>query len=113
MQRVISSAEISGPMLLWKTTRLGSAKRLAEAGLVDRATDPLDGRAELVLVSRLGLQRLGEVRDALARRLADRLDDWPADDVRRATELVDALVERLLDPPASHATIDQISEDPA
>ena len=25
MQRVISSAEISGPMLLWNTTRLGSA----------------------------------------------------------------------------------------
>ena len=25
MQRVISSAEISGPMLLWNTTRFGSA----------------------------------------------------------------------------------------
>lgn len=71
---------------------------LDEGGLVERATDPGDGRAELVSISDLGRERLAEVREALARRLADRLQDWPADDVRRATALVDDLVERLLDP---------------
>lgn len=71
---------------------------LTEAGLVARETDPLDGRAELVTLTATGRERLGRVREALARRLADRLGDWPADDVRRATALVDDLVERLLDP---------------
>ncbi len=74
---------------------------LTEAALVDRATDPDDRRAELVSISEAGRARLGVVRDALARRLAERLGDWPVDDVRLATSLVDDLVERLLEPPTS------------
>ncbi|WP_084597085.1 MarR family winged helix-turn-helix transcriptional regulator [Nocardioides aequoreus] len=82
---------------------------LTESDLVDRVSDPHDGRAELVSITASGRARLGEVHDALSRRLADRLDGWPADDVRRATQLVDDLVQRLLEPPTSPTT----TKDPA
>lgn len=77
------------------------SRRLAaldEADLVTRDTDPLDGRAELVSLSRGGRARLDGVRRQLAEHLAERLQDWPADDVGRATALVSDLTDRLVRP---------------
>lgn len=77
------------------------SRRLAvldQAGLVTRAADPQDRRAELVDLSPLGRTRLAGVRRLLAAQLAERLDDWPADEVARATRLVSDLTERLVRP---------------
>lgn len=79
------------------------SRRLAaldHAGHVTRDTDPLDGRAELVAVSAAGRDRLALVHRALAEQLAERLEDWAADDVVRATALVSDLTDRLVRPHA-------------
>jgi DNA-binding MarR family transcriptional regulator len=70
--------------------------RLAEAGLVDRATDPTDGRVSLVSITPAGRALLRKMRQRKSAYLARRLDDLPPDDVaalERATEVLERLLE--------------------
>lgn len=70
--------------------------RLEEAGLVERAPDPADGRSALVSVTTEGKRRLRRIRSRktayLARRLA-KLDPADAAVLERAAEVL----ERVLD----------------
>lgn len=70
--------------------------RLADGGLVLRATDPDDGRVCLVSVSPEGRSLLRKMRRRKSAYLARRLDDLPPDDVaalERATEILERLLE--------------------
>ena len=71
---------------------------LDRLGLVARGTDPDDGRAELISITPEGRERLVEVRTAMCRSLAERLDQWGLEDITTATAMVDDLADRLHQP---------------
>jgi DNA-binding MarR family transcriptional regulator len=69
---------------------------LEEAGLVDRAPDPVDGRSSLVSVNATGRERLRRLRGRKNAYLARRMRDLPDRDVEtleRAAEILEALLE--------------------
>ncbi len=77
-------------------TRLGLDKStvsrqiasLVDLGLVDRAPDPADGRAQVLTASAEGSARLSRIREARRARWESDLADWPQDDVARLGELL-------------------------
>ncbi len=70
--------------------------RLADAGLVDRATDPDDGRVARVSITPAGSALLRQMRSRKNAYLARRLRDLPEEDVaalERAAEVLERLLE--------------------
>ena len=70
--------------------------RLEEAGLVDRAADPSDGRAWLVTATREGRTLLRRLRTRKNAYLARRMRELDPDDVaalERAAEVLERLLE--------------------
>jgi DNA-binding MarR family transcriptional regulator len=70
--------------------------RLENAGLVDRAGDPSDGRVSLVTASREGRDLLRRLRKRKNAYLARRMRDLDPDDVaalERAAEVLERLLE--------------------
>jgi len=63
--------------------------------LVERVTDPVDGRAQLVRVTEAGRQFLGILRERAAERLAERLAGWSDDDIEMLSGLLRRLEESL------------------
>ena len=64
-----------------KSTVSRQVAHLVDLGLVDRAADPVDGRAQVLTPSAEGSARLARIRDVRRARWEDDLADWPA--VRR------------------------------
>jgi DNA-binding MarR family transcriptional regulator len=79
---------------------------LVDQGYVDRVPNPDDGRAVLLRLSRLGADRLHEVRRARIRLMSEMCGDWSAEDRERFTELLTrfnrAMVRRQAARPAAH-----------
>jgi DNA-binding MarR family transcriptional regulator len=69
---------------------------LLEAGLVDRAPDPADGRSALVSVNAAGRERLRRLRGRKNAYLARRMRDLPDED-RRTLERAAEILERVLE----------------
>jgi len=61
---------------------------LADRGWIERAPDPLDGRSRLLRLTPQGELALRTAQDHVAGALADRLSDWPDEDVERFTGLL-------------------------
>ncbi|TNM36434.1 winged helix-turn-helix transcriptional regulator [Nocardioides albidus] len=57
-------------------------QHLIDLGLLDRAPDPQDGRATLLSVSEAGVRRMDAVADERRELLAERLGDWPVEEIR-------------------------------
>lgn len=74
-----------------KSTVSRQVASLADLGLVDRAADPDDGRAQVLSTSVEGHRRLSEVRDARRSRWEADLADWPTRDVATMAELLGRL----------------------
>jgi DNA-binding MarR family transcriptional regulator len=70
--------------------------RLEEAGLIERAADPSDGRSALVCVTKEGAALLKKLRSRKNAYLARRLRELPDEDVAALERAADVL-ERLLD----------------
>jgi DNA-binding MarR family transcriptional regulator len=69
---------------------------LEEAGLLDRAADPADGRSSLVSVNAAGRERLRRLRGRKNAYLARRMRDLPASDLEtldRAAEILEGILE--------------------
>ncbi|UZJ26770.1 MarR family transcriptional regulator [Rhodococcus antarcticus] len=73
----------------------GLVTRLATAGLVERTSDPDDGRVALVRVTDAGRRALTEFRDTRSAELRRRLEHLDPQD-RRALELAVPALERLM-----------------
>lgn len=71
-----------------KSTVSRQVASLVELGLVDRQTDPEDGRAQLLTPSTEGAARLTRIREARRARWEADLGDWPVEDVARLAELL-------------------------
>ncbi len=71
-----------------KSTVSRQISNLVDLGLVDRAADPVDGRAQVLTPSAEGAGRLARIREVRRARWEADLGDWPAEDVARLGELL-------------------------
>ena len=101
----LATVERHGPLTPSELAAIERVKRptatrilrvLGEAGLVDRAADPADGRSSLVSINAAGRDRLRRLRGRKNAYLAKRMRDLPADDVavlQRAAAILEDLLE--------------------
>lgn len=101
----LAAVERHGPLTPSELAEIERIKRptatrilrvLEEAGLVDRAPDPTDGRSSLVSVNTAGRERLRRLRGRKNAYLARRMRDLPSDEVDtldRATTILEQLLE--------------------
>jgi DNA-binding MarR family transcriptional regulator len=79
-----------------RPTATRTLRVLGEAGLVERAPDPEDGRSALVSITATGRERLRRMRRRKNAYLARRMRDLPAGDVEtleRAAEILEGILE--------------------
>jgi DNA-binding MarR family transcriptional regulator len=101
----LASVERHGPLTPSELAEIERVKRptatrtlrvLLEAGLVDRAADPSDGRSALVSVNASGREQLRRLRGRKNAYLARRMRDLPREDVE-ALERAAEILEQILD----------------
>ncbi len=102
----LATVERHGPLTPSELAQIERIKRptatrtlrvLVEAGLVDRAPDPADGRSALLSINAAGRERLRRLRGRKNAYLARRMRDLPSEDLRtleRASEILEAILER-------------------
>jgi DNA-binding MarR family transcriptional regulator len=79
-----------------RPTATRTLRVLSEAGLVERAPDPEDGRSALVSITAAGRERLRRMRRRKNAYLARRMRDLPAGDIEtleRAAEILEGILE--------------------
>jgi DNA-binding MarR family transcriptional regulator len=101
----LATVERHGPLTPSELAEIERIKRptatrtlgvLEEAGLVDRAADPSDGRSSLVSINAAGRERLRRLRGRKNAYLARRMRDLPESDVvtlERAAEILEGILE--------------------
>jgi DNA-binding MarR family transcriptional regulator len=105
----LATVERHGPLTPSELAEIERVKRptatrtlgvLTEAGLIDRAPDPADGRSALVSVSAAGRERLRRLRGRKNAYLARRMRELPAEDVA-TLERAASILEQILEAPRS------------
>ena len=101
----LATVERHGPLTPSELAEIERVKRptatrtlrvLSEAGLVERAPDPEDGRSALVSITAVGRERLRRLRGRKNAYLARRMRDLPAEDLatlERAGEILERVLE--------------------
>lgn len=101
----LATVERHGPLTPSELAEIERVKRptatrtlrvLSEAGLVERAPDPEDGRSALVSITAAGRERLRRMRRRKNAYLARRMRDLPAGDVEtleRTAEILEGILE--------------------
>lgn len=101
----LATVERHGPLTPSELAEIERVKRptatrtlhhLHEAGLIDRAPDPADGRSALLSISAAGRERLRRLRGRKNAYLARRMRDLPPDDVE-TLERAASILERMLE----------------
>ena len=87
----LRASDVVARLGLDKSTVSRQVAALVDLGLVDRAADPGDGRAQVLSTSVEGHRRLSEVRDARRARWVADLSDWATHDVATLAELLGRL----------------------
>jgi DNA-binding MarR family transcriptional regulator len=87
----LRASDLVARLGLDKSTVSRQVASLVDLGLVDRAADPVDGRAQVLTPSPEGAARLARIRSARRARWETDLADWPAEDVDRLGELLGRL----------------------
>lgn len=77
----LRASDLVARLGLDKSTVSRQVASLVALGLVDRAADPEDGRAQVLTPSAEGSVRLSKIRDARRARWEADLSDWPPEDV--------------------------------
>jgi DNA-binding MarR family transcriptional regulator len=92
----LTPSELAEVERVKRPTATRALRVLEEAGLVDRAPDPGDGRSCLVSVNAAGRERLRRLRSRKNAYLARRMRGLPDRDIEtleRAAEILEALLE--------------------
>ncbi|MGH2974799.1 MAG: MarR family winged helix-turn-helix transcriptional regulator [Solirubrobacterales bacterium] len=92
----LTPSELAGIERIKRPTATRILRVLVEAGLVDRAPDPADGRSALLSVNGAGRERLRRLRGRKNAYLARRMRHLPAEDLRtldRAAEILEGILE--------------------
>jgi DNA-binding MarR family transcriptional regulator len=84
----LRASDLVSRLGLDKSTVSRQVSSLVDLGLVDRAADPVDGRAQVLTPSAEGAQRLARIREVRRARWEADLADWPREDVARLGELL-------------------------
>ena len=87
----LRASDLVARLGLDKSTVSRQVASLVALGLVKRAPDPEDGRAQVLTPSPEGAARLARIRDARRARWEADLSDWPAADVATLAELLGRL----------------------
>jgi len=94
----LTPSELAEIERVQRPTATRTLRGLSEAGLVDRAPDPDDGRSALVSVNAAGRERLRRLRGRKNAYLARRMRDLSAAD-RETLERAAAILEQVLEQP--------------
>jgi DNA-binding MarR family transcriptional regulator len=92
----LTPSELAQIERIKRPTATRTVRVLVNAGLVDRAPDPADGRSALLSVNAVGRERLRRLRGRKNAYLARRMRDLPAEDLRtldRAAEILEGILE--------------------
>ena len=92
----LTPSELAEIERIKRPTATRTLRVLEEAGMVDRAPDPIDGRSSLVSVNAAGRERLRRLRGRKNAYLARRMRDLPESDVvtlERAAEILEGILE--------------------
>jgi DNA-binding MarR family transcriptional regulator len=92
----LTPSELAAIERIKRPTATRTLRVLLEAGLVDRAPDPADGRSALVSVNAAGRERLRRLRGRKNAYLARRMRDLPPADVEaldRAATILEGMLE--------------------
>jgi DNA-binding MarR family transcriptional regulator len=92
----LTPSELAEIERIKRPTATRTLRVLEDAGLVDRAPDPIDGRSFLVSVNGAGRERLRRLRGRKNAYLARRMRDLPEPDVvtlERAAEILEGILE--------------------
>jgi len=92
----LTPSELADIERIKRPTATRILRGLEEAGLVDRAPDPADGRSALLSVNGAGRERLRRMRGRKNAYLARRMRDLPAEDLA-ALERAATILERMLE----------------
>lgn len=87
----LRASDVVSRLGLDKSTISRQVASLVDLGMVERAADPGDGRAQVLSISAEGHRRLNEVRDARRVRWEADLADWPTSDVATLAALLNRL----------------------
>jgi DNA-binding MarR family transcriptional regulator len=95
-QGPITPSELAEAERIKRPTATRIVARLADAGLIDRAADPSDGRCSLISATAEGSEHLRTLRRRKDAFLAQRLAELPERDVatlRRAASILERMLE--------------------
>jgi len=92
----LTPSELADIERIKRPTATRILRGLEEAGLVDRAPDPEDGRSALLSVNGAGRERLRRMRGRKNAYLVRRMRDLPAEDLA-ALERAATILERMLE----------------
>jgi DNA-binding MarR family transcriptional regulator len=84
----LRASDLVARLGLDKSTVSRQVASLVNLGLVDRAADPVDGRAQVLTPSPEGAARLQRIREVRRARWEADLSDWPAADVATLADLL-------------------------
>jgi DNA-binding MarR family transcriptional regulator len=87
----LRASDVVGRLGLDKSTVSRQVASLVDLGLVDRAADPDDGRAQVLSTSTEGHRRLSRLRDARRARWEADLAGWETSDVATLAQLLGRL----------------------
>jgi DNA-binding MarR family transcriptional regulator len=87
----LRASDLVARLGLDKSTVSRQLSSLVDLGLVDRAADPIDGRAQVLTPSAEGSARLARIRDVRRARWESDLTDWPPSDVATLADLLHRL----------------------
>ncbi|WP_091542367.1 MarR family winged helix-turn-helix transcriptional regulator [Modestobacter sp. DSM 44400] len=87
----LRASDVVARLGLDKSTVSRQVASLVDLGLIDRAADPGDGRAQVLSTSVEGHRRLSELRDVRRARWEADLADWATRDVATLAELLGRL----------------------
>ena len=92
----MTPSELADAERIKRPTATRIVARLSEAGLIDRAADPSDGRCSLISITPEGSEHLRTLRRRKDAYLAQRLAELPERDVatlRRAAAILERMLE--------------------
>jgi DNA-binding MarR family transcriptional regulator len=87
----LRASDLVARLGLDKSTVSRQLSHLVSLGLVDRAADPDDGRAQVLTPSAEGARRLAGIREARRARWEADMAGWPAEDVATLATLLGRL----------------------
>ncbi|WP_347058267.1 MarR family winged helix-turn-helix transcriptional regulator [Blastococcus sp. HT6-30] len=87
----LRASDLVARLGLDKSTVSRQLSSLVDLGLVERAADPQDGRAQVLTPSAEGAARLARIRSVRRARWESDLAGWPAEDVATLAVLLERL----------------------